>query len=310
MKNLMISTVAVIMILGAFMVPVDSNAQFGRILKDRVQQKVERKIEDKIIEELSEEIARRAFKPIEKSLDDFFKSTFESEEGDSIDWEKAGEAYSRFLMGMNKAANVPDKYSFDYTLDVEIEDYEDNKHNMRYFFSKSGNLLGLQEISSEKRDIVVFDNENDVMVVYSTDKNGNKTAQAMPSVMKLASAFAGKHVKEEMEKSDYDIKKTGKTKKVIGYVCDEYLIESAEDKSTAYVSSSFPVSFSKAFGEAFNKFLPDNYKNTSEMMTGMALMSIHQSKEDKKQKSTFEAKKFSETLTVFDNIEYGLKENQ
>ncbi len=291
-----------------FLLPFQSQAQFGRMIKDRVQKKVERKVEEKIVEEISEAIAREAFKPIEKSIDELFKSSYENETGDSVDWEKAGAAYSDFLLGMNKAANVPDAYTFDYSLEVEVKDYDDKKHNMRYFFSKDGKIMGMQEYSADKKDVVVFDSENDVMVVYSVDKNGKKTAQALPSVMKLASAFAGKAVKEEMEKQNFNVSKTGKTKKIIGYTCDEYLVETDEDKTVAYVSNSFPVSFTKTFGESMNNFLPSNYTNSSDLMEGMSLLTQYQNKEDKKRSSSFEAKKLSEEKTVYDNKDYGLKE--
>ena len=53
-----------------------ADAQLFDKLNKKTMDKLEQKAEYKIVEELSEEIARRAFKPIDKAMDDMLKSTY------------------------------------------------------------------------------------------------------------------------------------------------------------------------------------------------------------------------------------------
>ena len=62
------------------------------------------------------------------------------------------------------------------------------------------------------------------MILYTTDKKGKKTGQAIPSVMKLAGAMSNA-VKPSIDSAAYNmnLKKTGKTKKGRSRIICEYI---------------------------------------------------------------------------------------
>lgn len=281
-----------------------ASAQFGglgdRIAK-RTKDKLERKAEDKLVERLSEELARMAFKPIDKAMDDMLRSSYEEKEGGEVDWEKAGSAYGDFLNGMNEAANIQESYTFDLQMEVEIKDGEKEKHNMTLLFNKGRKIMAFEQ--KKENSTIIFDNENDVMIML-TDKDGKKEGQAVPSMMKLAGAFA---VGAEMDKqAPMEFKPNGKTKKIAGYNTTGYDFESEKEKGTTYIAKDFPVNIVSAFGNSYENFLPANYTETVNMMDGMAFESTYQSKVGKKPKGSFKTKKVSEKTITYKSSEWGL----
>lgn len=267
--------------------------------------KLEDKVEDKLIEELSEEIARRAFRPIDDAMDDMLRSTYEGENGGEVDWNKAGQDYANFLSGLNEAANVPASYEFNIEMEIEMKDGEKEKHTAIYYFSGQKSIMGIKQLDGDTENLMVIDSENDVLILY-TEENGKKKAQAVPSAMKMAGNIL-KMNQEEMKMPEYEVEKTGKTKKYAGYKCDEYKLKSQEDEIKMYVAGEFPVSFKTTFGELSKNFLPENYnKSFAQIEDGMVMFSQYKDKENKKYNSTFEVKKVNEKSTVINNSEYGL----
>ena len=178
----------------------------------------ERKIENKIIEAVSEELARRAFKPIDQAIDSLMREKYQDSinRGKPVDWEKAGESYAAFLAGMNKAVDLPEKYTFDVTQEVEIVDYSNKSNKIRMYYSKSDAIMGIEDLEQkDTKQLIVMDISRDAMIIYTTDKKGEKTGQVVPSVMKMASSLAGS-VKQDTDGKDQDMKieKTGKKKHI------------------------------------------------------------------------------------------------
>jgi hypothetical protein len=284
---------------------VSINAQLFNKLKKKTMDKLEQKAEDKLVEELSEEIARRAFKPIDKAMNDMLRSSYEDEQGEEVDWEKAGEAYNDFLLGMNKQADVPANYSFDLKMDIETKDGEKEKHEMQYYFSKDQSIMGIQQDADNTQNFIVIDNKRDIIVLYTT-KDGKKSAQAIPSAMKITGAFI-KANEENLEIPEYSVDKTGKSKKIAGYESEEFKLISEKDEMSMYVAKDFPVSFQSTFGETYENFLPENYYKSVSSVDGMVMYSEYKSNENKKYNSTFEVKKVTNESLKIENSDYGLE---
>lgn len=284
---------------------LSANAQLFDKLKKRTMDKLEQKAEDKIVEELSEEIARRAFKPIDKAMDDMLKSTYEEQEGQEVDWEKTGEAYNNFLLGLNRQADIPEKYRFDLIVDIETKDGEKEKHKMKYFFSKSESIMGIQQMENNTENFIIIDNANDVIILYTVE-NGKKKAQAIPSAMKMTGAFL-KANQNNLELPEYSIDKTGKSKKIAGYNSEEYVLKSEKEEMEIFAAKDFLVSFQSTFGSTYQNFIPENYYKSVSSVEGMVMYSEYKSMENKKYNSTFEVKKVTEESLEIINEEYGLK---
>lgn len=270
-----------------------SNAQFGS-LKNKIQKKIEKKIEDQVVEELSDRIAESAFKPIEKAMDNWFKTTYDADttETGEIDWEKFNGRYEEMLNNLNEEANLPDAYNFDISLDVEVNDYNDDKYESKMHYIKGKAIFGFEQIESKSsKTFIVMDNENDLMAIY-TEEDGKKSAQAIPSMMSMATMF-GASQKSNMEEKlgTLKIEKTGKTKKIAGFKSSEYEGENNDEDILFYIAEDFPISWMDTYGDFVKNYMPDTYAELVSKTKGMVMYSQSQRRDNKKQKSSWEVKK-------------------
>lgn len=116
------------------------DAQILGGIMNEAKRKLERKIEDKIIQAVSDELAQRAFKPIDQAIDSMMRQKYQDSinNGQPFDHEKMGEAYTVFLSSLNSSVNLPEKYTFDVTQEVENIDYSKKKRNyIKLHYSKN-----------------------------------------------------------------------------------------------------------------------------------------------------------------------------
>lgn len=298
------------------LIPGLTNAQLLGKLKRAVQDKVEKKIEDKIVEELSEELANRAMKPINKAFDEYLKSSYESETGEKWDQAKfdsvmmaGGEAYANFLGAMNKAANVPAEYNFDYELVVETQEESKQKTTSRMYFSNSSGIMGVEQTEAGDNNFLVMDPDNDVIVLYNDKK---KTAQALPSMFSMTKTLGAVYA-EDMQ-DDFVLKsfeKTGKTKKIAGYNSVQYKGETNLDKFTTYISDELPFDWKDIYGGLIESIAPKIYSHGGyDKIEGMMMKSETLDLETNK-KSKWEVKKVSDNGMQINKADYtfgGMKE--
>ena len=278
-----------------FIAPQITHAQLFGKLKKAVQDKVEQRIEDKIVEELSEELANRAMKPINQAFDQFLKSSYENETGEKWDQAKfdsvmtaSGGAYMDFLEGMNKAANVPDQYTFDVVLEIETQEESKEKNRTEMMFSTSSSVMGFHQDFDDDDIMMVMDPDNDLMVMFNLKE---KTAQAMPSMFTLTKGLASAYVKD----SDYEVlsfEETGKTKKIAGYNSKEYKGETTDAKFNTYLSTELPFDWKDMYGGLIESISPKIYNENYRNLNGMMMKSENVDKKTNK-KSKWEVKKVS-----------------
>lgn len=291
MRTIQLSLALLILVL-----PLNSNAQLFGKLKKAVKDKVEQRIEDKIVEELSEELANRAMKPINQAFDDYLKASYENETGEKYDQAKfdslmaeSGAAYMDFLGSMNKVANVPAQYDFQYVLEIETQEESKDKIKTKMFFTKDTGVMGFHQTEDGQDMFMIMDPENDLMALFN---NEDKTAQAMPSMFTLTNSLAAAYVDEEDFKI-WSFEPTGKTKKIAGYNSKEYKGETEFDKFSTYVTDELPFDWRDTYGGLLQAISPKLYNDESyEDINGMMMMSESYDKETKK-KSKWEVKKVS-----------------
>lgn len=298
-----IITLSLILIFG-----LDVEAQILGRVANRTMRKLERQMEDKLVEAISDEITRRAFKPVEEAVDEMLREKYKDSLGnqEEVDWERAGAAYADFLNGLNDAAELPEAFEFDVSMDIEVEDYDGKKNEMVMHFSKSSSILGFENLDDKNQhQLIVIDVEKDLVVLYTTDKKGQKTAQAIPSMIKLMSSMAASQVDENDLKMD--INKTNQTKKVAGYKTTLYKGTTEEEFIEFYAAEDFPISWSKSFGPYMAQFAPATFSDNTAEIQGMVLQSENVKKDNPKKKSTWTTKKVTENTLKIVNADYEFK---
>ena len=139
--------------------------------------------------------------------------------------------------------NIPSTFSFNKTISIEITDDRDGKYPMEFLLGNYPDIYGISMASKEMQG------QGEVIVVMTP-----KTSTAFMSVAgmkmrksttldQMGSQF---NMKDRLpEDSEMEYKKTGNTKSILGYVCEEYKVDynysDTKGSASFWVSKDFPI---------------------------------------------------------------------
>lgn len=163
--------------------------------------------------------------------------------------EEAEAATMRAIQGMFGGSSVPlpDSYSFDHNVDMSIESFDkkgksEGVQAMKMLFSDTQAVVGVQMAVEGMESINVIDIEKKIMVMLM-DMGSSKMAMTLD----LDQNWAG----VETDDTSYEnpsFQKTGRTKTIYGYKCDEYVFEDDGDRNEFWVTRDEFLDVYKAFG--------------------------------------------------------------
>lgn len=276
---------------------IQTDAQiFNRIL-DRTQDKLSREISNRIVERISDELTRAAMKPVDQAIDDMLKERYTQ---DSINGKTNSRNYNDFLTAFSVPVDLPAEYTFDMTLKSETKDYDGKKQVMDVMLTKDGSAIGIVQYEKDKESMMVFDMTNNIMAIYSQDKDGKKV-MAMPSMLSLAGSMYKSQNNEEEDIYEVTFKKTGKTKKILGYATEEWEVDDETTVSKINIANDFPISWRDSFSQFLKEMMPVTRREN--MPDGMVLKSITKTKK-KSKKTTFDVTEIIENPPKIVNSDY------
>ncbi len=146
---------------------------------------------------------------------------------------------------MGKEAKIKDSYSFSTTITMHTytEKKSGKKKNvtdMDWMFSDDGTSFAMRTKESKHDALMIMDMENNSMInLNQKDKQAMTFSMDMGDVKEIAD--------EQNEKKSF--RKTGRTKSILGYSCDEYEIEDEESTGTFWFTTQLKgFDFSKVPG--------------------------------------------------------------
>ncbi len=222
----------------------EANAQgLLKRIANKAKQTVEEKIEKKADKKIEEEV--------DKKIDKALENEGEEEKETKNQGEKRGMEALRGIMNQagfdSTPIEVEDSYTFTSNIKMYIETYEDNgklesKGYFNSFFNKSTKtfayeMIGENENSTDKA-FMIYDQEKNASIILS-EKNGEKSGLVTGINFGLTQADY-----EDMQEVDgqnltylnENIKKTGRTKNILGYKCSEYKYKDEEVESTVWMT--------------------------------------------------------------------------
>ena len=149
--------------------------------------------------------------------------------------ESASENFTNKVMmnalGLSGNVEYEPGYNFDAHIQMEISEYKKNgklDNQMLYdsYVQKENADYAMEFSDKGSKSVIIFDTKNSAMLILS-NSDGEKTGFAT-TIDAEAMAEEAEAFEEEDSASDpylYNYKKTGKTKNILGYSCDEYLVE-------------------------------------------------------------------------------------
>jgi hypothetical protein len=196
-------------------------------INKKAQQKIEERIENKVD------------KKIDKELDNLENKTTPSEDKER---KSALEQLSKMTVS-GEPVKYQDTYSFNESVTMNMTMY--NKKNemkqvskITLYFTPSEMNFGYRLTNTEQKkkkddpgmSFFVFDKNNDAMLMLGENENG-KTGIA------TGIKVSDKDTDDDNNKDDFKFTKTGRTKTILGYKCDEWVGQSADSKAVYWVTS-------------------------------------------------------------------------
>lgn len=244
----------------------------GQGLLKKIQTKTQKKIEQKV----EERALKAADKEIDNQLDNAEEAIFKSDEKDLEDGNETIDGEQFMMMDMMKKMGVggepvpvKDSYTFDHLIQMHIESQDKNGEKtsegefITHLSPESG-IMAYEFVSGDMGDpsqgFIIIDSENSATIILNEEDN-NKTG----IVYGLGSLFQDVQ-QESMEELDMsetpetylanpNVSKTGKTKTISGYKCEEYKYSDEYSESNIWITKDLKMNSKDFFGMLFKTSL-------------------------------------------------------
>lgn len=260
----------------------DSHAQFAKQLQKAAERGVSRAIERKVEIEV-EKLAMR-------QLNKMFKDLYGTEDIETI----PGMDMGKIMQSIQNDIEVDESYDFTGYSIFELTGLDEKGKAiepviLKSYLSEDSNITGMEFSEKTKKTdevyVMILDfNRNISITLFEND--GQKMRMAFGydyAAMSEGVELEGSD--ESGEDQNVSFNKTGNSKNIMGYDCEEYLVETDENITRFWVTKA-PISGQASFWGQNNPFLtarmkdhnPDLFQN---LPTGNMMEAFMESKKDK-----------------------------
>ncbi|MBN3581759.1 DUF4412 domain-containing protein [Algoriphagus aestuarii] len=238
-----------------FSISTISEAQFINKIKKAASRGAEKAIEKKVEEEANKMVQKQ----LEKQLEGIFSDSEDSNNPVTLDMGK-------ILEGMGEEVETADQYDFFGFVVMEMTSTNKNGKQedptiMKSYLAESTDYTGLEFTDPKKPKSVmtmVYDLPNKASVLLM-DNEGQKSSFAYKIDINDVVDETMEDM-EDMEDPELIIEKTGNTKDILGYTCDEYHVKSKDGEGTYWVTEE-PIGGYVAFWGTNSPFVSDKSKS-------------------------------------------------
>jgi len=189
---------------------------------NRLKKSVQRGAEEAVLDKAEEETYKQTSKAISKMLENKMKNYWGT---DSL----------QFI----PSDQLPGSYEFDWTYQLTMN-LEDSPVIMDYYLKKDKNYMGS---TTEQMDgmMMVFDPDHQAFVTYM-ENNGEKMAMAMEIPPQMETTE-----EDSLFNNSFTFEKTGNTKEILGYKCEEFVGENPDYRYVMYITQEAEVGFGSMY---------------------------------------------------------------
>ncbi len=245
----------------------------GQKLLNRFKNKVKQKVEQRV----EKHIEKKVDDKIDKELDKIENSLEKKNEGEGSDISSSTKAESRdeknkrrmqgIMKGMGISSTpvpIADNYKFDDLIQMHIESYDKSGAKISdgefivHFDPNSKNMayeVLSGDIGKPGQGLFIIDTENGATIILS-EENGKKSGivYGMGAYMEtMGETYQQEELEEtpDMYLANPNVKKTGKTKTIAGYECEEYIYSDEETKSNVWITKNLKMNTQDLFSSLF-----------------------------------------------------------
>jgi hypothetical protein len=282
---------ALVIFIAANLIINPTSAQIVDRTKERAENKTNNRIDNRIDKGIDKGLdsIEGLFK--KKNKKDKGESGSESSSDETQNGNEAGDMPN--MAGMfGSGGDIEEKYSFQHKVHIEIKSSdkkgETYDQNMVMLSNDDSNIGAFEMTMAEAQEsTVVFDFDNKQMITLV-----NASGMKMAVVVKMDPAAYEPTENENSDDEDApEFKKTGRSKEILGYTCDEYVAEDDESTMEMWISQEVVVDLFKAFSaygaQQKQATTPQAYPG----LTGTMMEMNSTSKKHAKEKTTWKVTK-------------------
>lgn len=194
--------------------------------------------QDLSAQRLRDRVKKAIFKePVEVKSEEDSTTVVEIEDPTESSSARFGNQAIMNAMGLTGNVEHEEEYNFNAYIQMELTTYKKNGNlddQVLYdnYLHKEDADYAMVFKDKGDQSTIIFDTKNSAMLIL-TESDGEKTGFATTiDTEAMAEEFEG-YEEEEVDPDSYRPMKTGKTKVILGYTCDEYMVE--EDGSEVHM---------------------------------------------------------------------------
>ncbi len=233
-------------------------------LQEKVQEKVEEKVEERADRKVDEAIDKQLDK-IEESLESKSDSDADNT-GNSADRNRE-QRMQNILKGLGVSGEpvpVADSYVFDHLIEMHIESFDkkgkkESEGEFITHLSSNSKSMAYQVVSGDMgnpgQGMFIIDAENGATIIIS-EENGEKTG-IVYGMGAFFSSIGETYEEETMDLTpeaylaNPNVKKTGRTKTIAGYKCEEYKFDDEDTDSEVWITRDLKMNTQDFFSTLF-----------------------------------------------------------
>ena len=271
-----------------FFILFTSTLMFGQIVdrtEDRAKQKANQRVDNKVDQGIDKGLD--AIEGLFKKKDKKEKQV--EEPMAKSDSEQNSNMLSRMFGG---DVELKDSYSFDHNVQLVIQTFdkkgkENQEMESRMYFSDSEPNFGMDVNASGAESFIIYDMETYQMVTL-IDNDGQKMGMAI----QLDSKDFEDDDDATADNTKYSFVKTGKSKVITGYNCEEYKMESSDSNDeydqTYWMTTDIDANWMSSFANAMssNKNMAKKVEVPKDYPKGSMIQVISESRKNKEKTIT------------------------
>ncbi len=267
-------------------IPIDSEAQLLRRLKNAAEEGVARAVEKRVVSEVE--------KATQNQFEKAFGYLYTGPKGSNKTYD-----FSKILESVNMDVDTEESYSFKGIAEMEVVSTDskgksEDPARIISYLSNDEQFTGMEfrddtKKSNKEKTVMIFDFKNNATIMLVENDEGKSSMAFGLDWQKMMEGAEEMEVEEETpETVDWDefkFEKTGKTKTILGYSCEEYIAKNEEMEAVYWISSN-PIEGLQSFWGKNSPFITqrmqaENQEYFNKFPDGSVMEMIFVSQEDK-----------------------------